>query len=86
MFHAIVEQLRAHSPQEWSTFLYYLDRHIEVDGGHHGQLALQMNEELIGGNDQKRFESEEFTLKALQARITLWDGVLQAIHSPFHSY
>ena len=82
MFHAIVEQLRANSPQEWSTFLYYLDRHIEVDGGHHGQLALQMNEELIGGNDQKRIESEEFTIKALQARIALWNGVLQAIQTP----
>jgi Protein of unknown function (DUF3050) len=82
MFHAIVEHLRANSPHEWSTFLYYLDRHIEVDGGHHGQLALQMNEELIGGNDQKRVESEEFTIKALQARIALWDGVLQAIQTP----
>ncbi|MFZ4785060.1 MAG: DUF3050 domain-containing protein [Flavobacteriales bacterium] len=86
MFHAIVEQLRANSPQEWSTFLYYLDRHIEVDGGHHGQLALQMNEELIGGDELKRKESQEFTINALKARISLWDGVLQAIHSPVNSY
>lgn len=81
MFHAIVDQLRANSPREWSTFLYYLDRHIEVDGGHHGYLALQMNEELIGGDEQKRIETEEFTLKALLARIALWDGVLKAIQT-----
>ena len=59
-------------------FKYYLERHIEVDGDHHSHLAIAMLEELCGEDPIKWSEAAEYAKAALQARIRLWDGVLEA--------
>jgi hypothetical protein len=63
------------------VFHYYLDRHIELDGDHHGPMSLRMLELLCEGEKLKIEEAEEAALQAIKARIKLWDGVLLAIES-----
>ncbi len=62
-----------------STFRWYLDRHIEVDGEEHGPMALRMIQELCGDDAVKWQEAGEAAEKALTARLKLWDGIADAI-------
>jgi hypothetical protein len=79
MFHSIVNDIYKNFPDKVSVFKYYLERHIEVDGDHHSQLALEMTSNLCGDNDIFWEEAEEFTIEALKMRINLWDGVYREI-------
>lgn len=79
MFLSMVNDLHTHFPATISTFKYYLDRHIEVDGEHHSHLALEMTAALCGNKSSLWEEAEEATLQSLQKRLKLWDGALQQI-------
>lgn len=81
MFINIVKELSAQLPGKVDILLWYLERHIEVDGDHHSQLAYQMTADLCGNNDLYWQEATEAVKVALQSRIHLWDGILQAIQS-----
>lgn len=80
MFISMVESLHLEH-QNLSTFLYYLNRHIEIDGDHHGQLASQMTRELIGEDNKKQEEVDAITEAGYQQRVALWDGILSRICS-----
>lgn len=75
MFYSIIQDLHGQAPEKISLFKYYLERHIEVDGDHHSQLALQMTSQLCGDDPQKWEEAEAAVIEALKQRIQLWDGV-----------
>lgn len=75
MFISLVNDIHTNFPDSISTFKYYLERHIEVDGDHHSHLALQMTANLCENNEQFWKEAEEATVESLQQRINLWDGV-----------
>jgi Protein of unknown function (DUF3050) len=79
MFHTIVNDINNRFPNQVEIFKYYLDRHIEVDGDHHSHLALQMVEALCGNDDAKWAEAQVYVERALESRISLWDGVLMKI-------
>ncbi|MDR6966176.1 hypothetical protein J2X31_000169 [Flavobacterium arsenatis] len=79
MFLAIINDMYKEYPESISTFKYYLERHIEVDGDHHSHLALQMTANLCGDNEAFWKEAETTTINSLQQRISLWDGVYDAI-------
>ena len=79
MFLSIVKDLDKKLPNTISTFKYYLERHIEVDGDHHSHLALQMVENLCGNDTKKWDEVLDFTIKSLEMRKQLWDGVYEEI-------
>lgn len=76
MFTRLLEKLVAESPEKVSIFKYYIERHIEVDGGHHSHLALEMVAELCGDDQVKWKEAETAAIEALQIRASLWDAVL----------
>ncbi|MFY7907972.1 MAG: DUF3050 domain-containing protein [Emticicia sp.] len=81
MFMSIINDIHLSVPEKISTFKYYLERHIEVDGDHHSHLALQMTANLCGENEEFWKEAEAATIQSLQKRIELWDGVYESIAS-----
>lgn len=81
MFLSFVAQLNQQTGYKASIFQYYLERHIEVDGGHHSHLAYEMTEQLCGSNEAYWQEATAAVKEALQARIGLWDAILGHIHS-----
>jgi len=79
MFLSMVNDIHKDFPDNVSLFKYYLERHIEVDGGHHSQLALEMTATLCGNNPVCWEEAERATIQCLNRRIDLWDGAYKAI-------
>ena len=75
MFTALIKKLYKDNPEELSAFVYYLDRHIELDGDEHGPMAIQMMHHLCKEDDQKWLEAEEACVEALAARLKLWDAI-----------
>jgi len=71
----MVKDLNQSMPESISIFNYYLERHIEVDGDHHSHLALKMVEELCGNDAEKWAEAEAYSLRSLEVRNQLWNGV-----------
>jgi hypothetical protein len=82
MFTHIVSDLRNQFPNKFSKLDYYLQRHIDVDGGHHGHLALEMVSTLCGTDQTKWNEAGNYSIKALYFRRKLWDRVLEQISVP----
>jgi hypothetical protein len=56
-------------------FRWYLDRHIEVDGDEHGPMALQMVANLCGSDEAKWMEAGDAAVRAVEARLALWDAI-----------
>ena len=81
IFRNLVRDLNTEHAGELSKFVWYLERHIEVDGEDHGPLSLRMVADLCG-NDDTRWEQAALAAEsALQARLDLWDGILSDIQS-----
>ena len=74
MFTAIVDEYNTENNLD--KFVYYLERHIELDGGEHGPLALELISNLCGDDDNKWKEVEETAITCLVARKRLWDSIL----------
>ncbi|MCD8741619.1 DUF3050 domain-containing protein [Mucilaginibacter roseus] len=81
MFISMVKGISDSAPGKIDTFVYYLERHIEVDGDHHSHLAYEMTAELCGDDDAKWQSATEAVKQAFQARIDLWDGILAEINA-----
>lgn len=79
MFISFVKELNRTNTNSVSTFLYYLERHIEVDGDHHSHMAYEMTEQLCGDIDLYWVEATEAIKHALSARINLWNHILQQV-------
>ena len=75
MFINIVKTLNKNNQTKISDLLYYLERHIEVDGDEHGPMALKMISELCQDDDKKWYEATLMSKKALEMRIKLWDYI-----------
>jgi hypothetical protein len=75
MFETIVATLKKENIKA-PTFLYYLERHIEVDSGEHGPLALKCLDHLTANDEELKSLAHKSGLEALDQRQKLWDHVL----------
>ncbi len=81
-----MEVLKSADPEnvEYNKFIYYLERHIELDGDEHGPLSLKMVSELCGENDKNWEQALEIAKKSLEMRIRLWDTIHKSISIEKH--
>lgn len=79
MFLKIVAETKSKNKENFDSFIYYLNRHIELDGDEHGPLSLQMIIELCNNDDKKWEEVLETAKQSLQLRINLWNGIEQQL-------
>ena len=75
MFVSMINEIHKNFPEDISIFKYYIERHIEVDGDHHSNLALQMTANLCGTNHVYWQEAEVVIIESLKSRINLWNGI-----------
>lgn len=79
MFQSLIDNMKI-SESDAPMFHYYLQRHIEVDGGSHGELALRMLEILCGNDQVKWIEAQNAAKRSVDARIEFWNDVLFEIN------
>ncbi len=79
MFTSLIKDLDRKVATDLSVFIYYLERHIELDGDEHGPMAMHMVSELCGTDWQKWEDCVHIARRALQARLILWDSIYQKI-------
>lgn len=81
MFLEIIQKSKTDSTdQRYSKLLYYLNRHIEIDGDEHGPISLKMVENLCGDDTKKWDEALDVAKLALKQRIKLWDLINRNIN------
>lgn len=74
------KDLRKSNSSRMERFVYYLERHIEVDTDNHDPMALEMVAAICGDNVIKWREAEETALSAMKSRVEFWDAVVEMIH------
>ncbi len=80
MFSSIISNIQSKFPEENLTIIkYYFDRHIDLYAEKHGPMANKIIEELCGSNSRKWDDVKEVSLRCLQSRIKLWNGIEEEI-------
>ena len=78
MFIEIVRKIKLEN-KSVDSLIYYLERHIEMDGDHHGPMAMNMINTLCENNEVKIKEALDASKLALEKRIKLWDHIYDSI-------
>jgi hypothetical protein len=60
-------------------FIYYIDRHIELDGDSHGPKGRELLENLLAKSPDGRERALHAACASINARIGLWDGILNRL-------
>ncbi|TXH69407.1 MAG: DUF3050 domain-containing protein [Lysobacteraceae bacterium] len=73
MFQSLLDRWGLSSDQA-PGFVYYLQRHIELDGDSHGPAANELVQESLRREPHRLEETRESARLAMSARHALWDG------------
>lgn len=55
-------------------FVYYIDRHIELDGDSHGPMGRELLNDLVANSPHRGERARQAACGSIKARIGLWDG------------
>lgn len=80
MFRAFLQRMAVTEAQA-PIFHYYLKRHIHLDEDFHAPLSLRLLDALCAGDAARIAEARAAAIRAVEARIEFWDGVLAALPS-----
>jgi len=79
IFRGLVRDFDTQFHGRYRRLLWYLERHIEVDGEDHGPLARRMVADLCGDDAERWQEAITAAESALASRLRLWDGIVAAL-------
>jgi hypothetical protein len=60
-------------------FIYYIDRHIELDGDDHGPKGRELLEDLLADSPHREERARRAACSSIKARIELWNGTLSKL-------
>jgi hypothetical protein len=78
MFRRLLDTLYGakHNNDRLRHFIYYIDRHIELDGDSHGPKGRELLEELLANSPHRVERARRAACSSIEARIRLWNGTL----------
>jgi Protein of unknown function (DUF3050) len=79
MFSNLLEKWHISADQA-PMFVYYLKRHIEVDGDEHGPAARTILAAATADDGLRQLEVLSAARQSIEARIRLWDGLLTSLN------
>jgi hypothetical protein len=79
MFSRLQEKLPRHDNDPLRNFVYYIDRHIELDGDSHGPMGRELLENLVVDSPERDKRALRAACNSIQARIELWNGTLSTV-------
>jgi hypothetical protein len=83
MFRRILETLynTGRNDERLRHFIYYIDRHIELDGDSHGPKGRELLADLVMNSPQARERALRAASRSIKARVELWNGTLSKLRN-----
>jgi hypothetical protein len=83
MFRRLLDTLygAGHNNERLRNFIYYIDRHIELDGDSHGPKGRELLEDLVMHSPYARERALSAACRSIKARIGLWNGTLSKLRN-----
>ena len=70
-----------HDPDHLRYFIYYIGRHIELDGDSHGPKGRELLEDLLVNSPHMGAPAMRPACGSIKARIELWNGTLSKLRT-----
>jgi Protein of unknown function (DUF3050) len=68
-----------HDKDRLRNFIYYIERHIELDGDSHGPMGKELLDNLVADSPQRHERALRAACNSIRARIELWNGALSTL-------
>jgi hypothetical protein len=83
MFRRLLDTLYStrHNDERLRHFIYYIDRHIELDGDSHGPMGRELLEDLVMNSPHARERALRAACRSIKARVELWNGTLSKLRN-----
>jgi hypothetical protein len=83
MFRRLLDTLygTGHNDERLRHFIYYIDRHIELDGDSHGPMGRELLEDLVMNSPHARERALCAACRSIKARVELWNGTLSKLRN-----
>src|SRR5215469_4245318 len=83
MFRRLLDTLHGagHNNDRLRHFIYYIDRHIELDGDNHGPKGRELLEDLLADAPEREERARRAACNSIKARIGLWNGTLSKLRN-----
>jgi hypothetical protein len=83
MFRRLLDTLYGakHDSDRLRHFIYYIDRHIELDGDSHGPKGRELLENLVANSPDKDERALRAACNSIKARIGFWNGTLNKLRN-----